>query len=80
MNGMHFRLNQGNVQRFTFLTHIVGPNAGLNFSDVRFAEVKHASTRLSDTATDTQGKTSFNQSAVEVEFQAFFLSAFLKLA
>lgn len=35
------RLDEWNANTFTFFAHVVGPDTGLDFADVGFAQVQH---------------------------------------
>ena len=51
--------NQGDAHFGTGLTHVFGPNGGLDLADMRFLQVIHAEPTLSDAAAHTQGQRSF---------------------
>ena len=48
-------------------THAVGPDAGLGFADVGFVEEYHAQAALAYSASDREGKRTFEQAAMEEE-------------
>ncbi len=72
-------LNQVHAQFFAFMTHIVGPDAGLDLTDVSLVEQYHAETTLTDTATDAQRQFVVQQLLMEVECLAVFLVFNLQL-
>ena len=63
----------------TFRAHIFGPDAGLYFSDMGFAQIEHTQPGLTDTATDRQGQRISHQAFVEIELQTFFFAFLLEL-
>ena len=60
--------------------HAVGPDAGLGFADVGFVEEYHAQAALAYSASDREGKRTFEQAAMEEEALAVFLALQSQLA
>ena len=67
-------LNERHAVFFAFFSHGIRPNACLCFADVSLVEKDHAESALSDASSNTLGKGSFEESAMEKEILAFFLS------
>lgn len=72
-------LYEWDSQLCTFLAHGFGPDARLDFANMRLAEIEHAKARLSNTATDAQRERALYEATMEVEFEAVLLAALLEL-
>ncbi len=73
-------LNKWHAQLTAFLSHAVGPDRGLNLSDMGFMEQHHAETALTDTATNGKGQLIVQQLLMEIQFLALLLMFYLELA
>ena len=60
--------------------HVGGPDGGLDFADVGFAQQEHAQAGLADTAADGLGQFSVQQEPMEIECFFVQLAAFCQLA
>lgn len=63
-----------------FLSHLVGPDTGLNLTDMGLVQHHHAQAALTDTATDAQRQFVIKQLLMEVKLLAVFLPFYLQLA
>ena len=73
-------LNQVHAKTFALPPHVVGPDAGLDFTDVPFVEQHHAEATLSDAAADAQRQLVVQQLLVEIELFALLLMLNLQLS
>ena len=73
-------LYQRHAELFALLSHVVWPDAGLDFSDVRFLEQNHAQSALSDATSDAQGEFVVDKLLVEIEFASLLFPGNLELA
>ena len=60
------RLNQRHSSFFTLLSHIVRPDAGLDFSDMGFMQQHHAETALTYTASNAERELIIEQTLMEI--------------
>src|SRR5699024_3064272 len=63
-----------------FFGNVVRPERGLNLADVRFSQIIHTDTGLSDTASDGVGQFFVEQGFLERQFCALLASCGLQLA
>ena len=60
------RLNQRHSSLFTFLSHIVRPDAGLDFSDMGLMQQHHAETALTYSASNAERELIIEQTLMEI--------------
>ena len=60
------RLNQRHSSLFTLLSHIVRPDAGLDFSDMGFMQQHHAETALTYSASNAERQLIIEQTLMEI--------------
>ena len=72
--------NQVHAQCGTFLAHVIGPDAGLDFSYMAFVEQDKAKTALSNTSSDGKRQLVAQQLLMEEKVHAVHLSSKFQLA